>query len=185
MAAPDTFPPFKIREPADLLYPCSVLGDRYQRACYQMQAGLIVERTGLDFAKVATVCDGAQPRMRSVCYQGIGTYVSGVTTRDPAEAIRLCSLGSARYRPWCFVGVVKNFIDVTAVAEDGIDFCRRLGPVDVATSCYVAVGEQAAVLHPSMDRREQLCGGVESKYTQACRYGAGLHRERPMTLPIP
>jgi hypothetical protein len=183
--AADTFPPFKVREPGDPLYPCSVLADRYQRACYQMQAGLIVERTGLDFARVATVCEGAQPRMRPVCYQGIGTYVSGVTTREPAEAIRLCSMGSVRYRSWCFVGVVKNFIDVTARAEDGIAFCRRLGPEDIATACYVAVGEQSAVLHPSMDRREQLCVGVESKYQPACRYGSGLARERPPALPVP
>lgn len=178
-----TFPPFKVRDPADLLYPCSVLGDRYQRACYQMQAGLIVERTGLDFAKVAQVCEGAVPRMRPVCYQGIGTYVSGVTVRDPAEAIRLCSQGSVRYRSWCFVGVVKNFVDVTAKAEDGIDFCKRLGPVDIATSCYVAVGEQAAVLHRSMDRREALCATAESAYVAACRYGAGLTPARPAALP--
>jgi hypothetical protein len=150
-----------------------------------MQAGLIVERTGLDFAKVAQVCETAAAPMRSVCYQGIGTYVSGVTSRDPAEATRLCSLGSTRYRSWCFIGVVKNFIDVTAKAEDGIAFCKRLGPEDIATSCYVAVGEQAGVLHPGMDRREQLCATAESKYVQACRYGAGLHSERPAALPMP
>ncbi len=181
--AADTFPPFKVRDPADLLYPCSVLGDRYQRACYQMQAGLIVERTGLDFAKVAQVCEGAPQRMRHVCYQGIGTYVSGVTARDPAEAIRLCSQGSVRYRSWCFVGVVKNFVDVTAKAEDGIDFCKRLGPVDIATSCYVAVGEQAGVLHRAMDRREALCATAELAYVPACRYGAGLTPDRPAALP--
>jgi len=178
-----TFPPFKVRDPSDFLYPCSVLADRYQRACYSMQAGLIVERTGLDFAKVAQVCEGAPPPMRPVCYQGIGTYVSGVTARDPAEAIRLCSEGSMRYRSWCFVGVVKNFVDVTAKAEDGIDFCVRLGPVDIATSCYVAVGEQTGVLYRAMDRRAALCAKVEAAYVPACRYGAGLTPERPAALP--
>ena len=182
--AEDTFPPFKVRDPPDLLYPCSVLADRYQRACYQMQAGLIVERTGLDFTKVAQVCDGAPQPMRSVCYQGIGTYVSGVTTRDPAQAIQFCSQGSTRYRPWCFVGVVKNFVDVTAKAEDGIEFCKRLTAVDIATSCYVAVGEQAGVLYREMDRREALCATAEAAYVPACRYGARLTGERPAALPI-
>ena len=148
-----------------------------------MQAGLIVERTGLDFAKVAQVCETAPQPMRSVCYQGIGTYVSGATARDPEESIRHCSMGSVRYRSWCFVGVVKNFVDVTAKAEDGLAFCKRLGPEDIATSCYVAVGEEGAVLYPSMDRREALCSGVETSYRPACRYGAGLTQERPPALP--
>lgn len=181
--AADTFPPFKVRDSSDLLYPCSVLALRYQRACYQMQAGLIAERTGLDFAKVARVCDGAPLAMRPVCYQGIGTYVSGVTARDPAEATRHCFQGSLRYRPWCFVGVVKNFVDVTAKAEDGIAFCKRLSEVDIATSCYVAVGEQTSVLFRAMDRREAICATAESAYIPACRYGAGLSPDRPVALP--
>jgi hypothetical protein len=182
-AEPDTFPAFKVRDPSDYLYPCSALGDRYQRACYQMQAGLIVERTGLDFAKVAQICEGAPQPMRPVCYQGIGTYVSGVTTRNSAEAIRHCSQGSMRYRSWCFVGVVKNFIDVTAKTQDGIAFCKQLVPQDIATSCYVAVGEQAAVLFRDPARREAVCSTAQPAYLAACRYGAGLSPARPPALP--
>jgi hypothetical protein len=182
-AEPDTFPAFKVRDPSDYLYPCSALGDRYQRACYQMQAGLIVERTGLDFAKVAQICEGAPQPMRPVCYQGIGTYVSGVTTRNSAEAIRHCSQGSMRYRSWCFVGVVKNFIDVTAKTQDGIAFCKQLVPQDIATSCYVAVGEQAAVLFRDPARREAACSTAQPAYLAACRYGAGLSPARPPALP--
>lgn len=179
----DTWPAFKVRNPRDLLYPCSVLGDRYQRACYQMQAGVIVEVTGLDFAKVASVCDQAPEQWRRPCYQGIGTYVSGVTARDPAEGIRLCSLGAPRYRPFCFVGLVKNFVDVTANTDDGMALCRRLGPRDIATSCYVAVGEEAAVLYPSMARRETACAKADLQYVIACHFGAGLTAQRPEGLP--
>jgi hypothetical protein len=63
-------------------------------------------------------------------------------------------------------------------------FCKRLGPVDIATSCYVAVGEQAGVLYRAMDRREAICATAESPYVAACRYGAGLIAERPAALPI-
>jgi hypothetical protein len=179
----DSSPPFKVREPTDLLYPCSVLGDKYQRACYQMQAGLVVEQTGLDFVKISAVCDSAPEPMRATCYQGIGTYVSGVTSRDPEESIRLCSLGSTRYRPRCFVGLVKNFVDVTANPDDGLALCRILVPVDIATSCYHAVGEEVAVLYVSMSKRDEVCARVESKYRNACRYGAGNSSERPADLP--
>ena len=182
-AAADTWPAFQARNRADLLYPCSVLGERYQRACYQMQAGLIAEVTGLDFARVASVCDQAPEQWRRPCYQGIGTYVSGVTARDPAEGTRMCSLGSPRYRPFCFVGLVKNFVDVTANPDDGMALCRRLGPRDIATSCYVAVGEEAAVLYPNMERRAAACAKSEAQYQAACHFGAGLSTQRPEGLP--
>lgn len=182
-ASPDTFPPFKVRDTTDLLYPCSALGDRYHRACYQMQAGLMVERTGMDFLKVAKACETAPLPMRKVCYQGIGTYVSGVTNRDADRAIRLCSLGSVEYRPFCFVGLVKNFVDVTANPDDGLELCRKLDPADIATSCYVAVGQEAAVLYVPMERRAEVCAKVEQRYQNACRYGAGLSQERPVDLP--
>ena len=181
--APDSFPPFKVRDPTDLLYPCSVLGEKYQRGCYEMQAGLIVERTGLDFAKIAAVCDTSPLQWRATCYQGMGTYASGVSNREPEESIRLCSNGVARYRPWCFVGLVKNFVDVTANPDDGLAFCRRLGPTDIATSCYHAVGEQAAVLYPQMEKRAEVCARVEPKYIPACQFGAGLVSQRPVDLP--
>ncbi|NOT08370.1 MAG: hypothetical protein HOP28_09215 [Gemmatimonadales bacterium] len=181
--AQDTFPSFKVREPSDLHYPCSVLGKQYQHSCYQMQAGLIVERTGLDFAKVAKVCDTAPEKMRSVCYQGMGTYISGVTTRDPVKSLQHCSLGASRYQPWCFVGAVKNFIDVTATAEDGLEFCGMVAAEDAATSCYNAIGEEAAFLYQSMDRRAVVCAKALPKYVEACRFGAGLSPIRPAALP--
>ena len=179
----DTWPSFKVRDRNDMLFPCSVLAERYLRGCYGMQAGLIAEFTGLDFAKVASVCDGAPEAWRRACYQGIGTYVSGVTSRDPAESIRMCSLGARQYQPWCFVGLVKNFVDVTANTDDGVVLCRRLGPPDIATSCYVAIGEEAAVLYPAMERRALACSRAEPKYVEACRYGAGLSTLRPLELP--
>lgn len=180
---PDSGPPFKVRVPGDLLYPCTALGERYLRACYQNQAGLMVEQTGLDFAKVAAGCDTAPEVMRPTCYQGIGTYVSGVTIRDPEESIRLCSLGSQRYRAWCFVGVVKNFVDVTADPNDGLVFCRKLGPIDIVTACYNAVGEQTTVLYAVTEKRDSVCVKVDPKYAQACRFGAGLSAVRPDALP--
>jgi hypothetical protein len=182
-AAADTWPAFKVRDRSDLLYPCSVLGERYQRACYQMQAGLIAEVTGLDFARVAAVCGTAPERWRRWCYQGIGTYVSGVTARDPVEGVRLCLLGAPRYRPFCIVGLVKNFVDVTANTDDGIALCKRLGPADLALSCYHAVGEEAGVLYPAMERRADACAKSDPRYLAACRYGAGLSVQRPEGLP--
>ncbi|MFN0177452.1 MAG: hypothetical protein ACKVZ0_01545 [Gemmatimonadales bacterium] len=182
-AAPaDSFP---IRNPKDPLFPCSVLAPKYQYSCYGMQAGLIIEITGPDFGKIARACDGAPEGMRPACYQGVGTYVSGYTVRDSRKAIEFCDLGSDDYKPWCFVGVVKNFIDVTANPQDGLDFCARVtGQLAVATSCYVAVGEQLAVLFPSPEDRARECVKAGTTWVESCRFGAGLTADRPAGLPV-
>jgi hypothetical protein len=71
----------------------------------------------------------------------------------------------------------------SANPDDGLALCRQLGPIDLATSCYVAVGEEATVLYPSMERRAALCMKVEPRYLEACRFGAGLGARRPDALP--
>lgn len=173
---------FKVRDRSDPLYPCSVLETRYQRSCYGMQAGIIIETTGADFGKIAAACDQAPPGMRAWCYQGIGTYVSGFTTRNTSKSIELCSLGNPKYRAWCFVGVAKNYIDVTADPEDGIQFCRRINDHAVSVNCYVAVGEELSVLKSNPNDRAAVCAGVDQPYIQACRFGAALEGQPPAEL---
>ncbi|MBM4186746.1 MAG: hypothetical protein FJ206_05470 [Gemmatimonadetes bacterium] len=171
----DSFP---IRDPNDPLFPCSVVGPKYQASCYGMLAGIVIENTGADFGKIAKACDQAPPGLRPSCYQGIGTYVSGFTVRDPAKSEGHCNRGHPDYKAWCFVGVVKNFIDVTAVPKDGLDFCTRVHDQPaVATACYVAVGEQIAVLFPMVEDRTRECAKADPVGLAACRYGAALTSE--------
>jgi hypothetical protein len=176
---------FAVRNKSDPLYPCSVIGEKYQPACYGMQAGIIYETVGPDFGKIAEACDGAPVMMRPHCYQGIGTYLSGVVVRNSEKAITRCNEGHPTYRRWCFVGVVKNFIDVTAQPDDGFAFCRLIHgqPVE-AVSCYVAVGEQIAVLYQGTPERSRECAKAGAEYVGACRYGAVLSFERPANLPV-
>lgn len=174
---------YKLRNPADPLYPCSILEDRYRSQCYGMQAGLMAESLGSDFAKIAKACDGAPPNMRAQCYQGIGTYVSGFTVRDHGKAIELCSLGSLKYQPWCFVGVAKNLVDVTSNPDDGIAFCHRVGLHLNKVLCFYGMGQEIALLKPLMTDREQACTRVVEDYRLACRFGTGNSLIPPPDLP--
>lgn len=180
--ASDSAPPFRHRDPNDPLYPCTAVGERYQRACYELQAGIIYEFTRGDLAGLSRACDGAPVGFRPSCYQGIGTYITGLTTRDASRTVEICRMGHPDYREWCFVGVVKNFVDVTSRAEDGLDYCRRLEEGSLRTRCYVAVGEQVHLLHQTTADRERACSGAEPAYVAACRYGARLTPDRPAAL---
>jgi len=178
----DPAPAFALRDRNDLLYPCTAVGEKYRRQCYQMQPGIIYETANGDVGKLARACDGAPGPHRKSCYLGIGTYISGLTGRDAGRTIRICSLGDPDFREWCFVGVVKNFIDVTAKPGDGMDYCRLLEDPRIASRCYVAVGEQIAFLRLYMNDRRDACGAAEPRYVSACLFGAGLTGERPADL---
>jgi hypothetical protein len=72
---------------------------------------------------------------------------------------------------------------VTATPDDGIAFCRRLDARDLATSCWVAVGEQVAALYVMMGQRGEACAKSAPEYVEACRFGAGLSTVRPPDPP--
>jgi hypothetical protein len=177
--------PFKMRDSADALYPCSVVEEHYKAACFQLQGGIILQRNQYDFAKATADCDRAPEDLRHHCYLSLGTSASGLTVRDSRRAIQYCSNGDPGYQPWCFVGVVKNYIDVTARPEDGIAFCRLLPEGRNRRQCFVAVGEQVWVLHiADLAARDRECAKAAPDGDVDCRYGAGLLATAPEGLPI-
>src|SRR5205823_14602947 len=117
--------------------------------------------------------------LRPVCYQGLGREISAYSRQVHREAIRMCAFASAEYQPWCHVGVVKNFIDLTAKAEDGIGYCRAVPGSANRLKCYEAVGEQIATLRNDLGVREAACAEVATPYRDACRYGARLTSAPP------
>ncbi|MFN2433718.1 MAG: hypothetical protein ABR599_13065 [Gemmatimonadota bacterium] len=172
-------------DPADPLYPCSVLDERYLRECYGMQTSAILHHNGGDIAAAARTCDGAPLGWRPACYQSLGRDISSYALQDHAESIRLCSLGSTTYQPWCYEGVVKNFVDLTARPDDGFAFCRAVPGEENRGKCYEAMGEQIAALASDPSEREALCRASQAEYVEACRYGARVQLVRPPGLPKP
>lgn len=180
--AAGTRPAFKPLDPDDPLYPCSILADKYQPDCYQMQTSAILFHNGGDMEATARACDGAPLAMRPWCYQGLGRDISSYTYQDHAAGIRLCSLGDPRWQPWCFGGLVKNFVDLTARIDDGFAFCRNVPGVANKMRCTYAVGEQVGTLENGEAGREALCARSEPEYLEACRYGARVTAEKPARL---
>jgi hypothetical protein len=171
-------------DPADPLYPCSALGERYLVDCYQMQTSAILYFNHGDIAAAARACDGAPETMRSWCYQSLGRDISSYTLQDPTESIRMCSLGRPRWQPWCYVGLVKNFVDLTARTDDGFAFCRQVPGEPNRLKCYEALGEEITVLETDPGRRTETCARSERGYVDACRYGARLTDRPPPGLPL-
>ena len=178
-AMTDAKPKFKAVDPKDQLYPCSILGEQYQSACYGMQTSVMLYNNGGNMADAAKACDAAPKNMRSTCYASLGRDISSYAHQNHAEAIRMCSLGSKLCQPWCFLGVVKNLIDLNARASDGLAFCRSVPGDGNKQLCYAAVGEQVLVLTPDNEQRRKMCADSEPAYLVACQYGASVNRELP------
>lgn len=169
-----TTPTFRMRDSSDALYPCTVLAERYQRSCYLGQGSILLSLVGNDFARAAQTCDGAPERVRDVCYTSLGTNASGATLMDADKSIQLCSPGDPSWRQWCFVGVVKNFIDVTADPASGIAFCGKVPAGIDRDACWRAVGEQISVLYTTdMARRSSACAAAGAGEA-ICREGARI-----------
>ena len=81
------------------------------------------------------------------------------------------------------MGAVKNFIDVTADASDGFEFCKQTPAGDDKRQCWVAIGEEIAVLYSELPPREEACAKAPEGQDE-CRYGAGLLATPPPGLPI-
>ncbi len=94
----------------------------------------------------------------------------------------MCSLGTPKYQPWCYVGLVKNFIDLNARANDGLSFCRKLSGLSNKLKCYEAVGEEVGTLRNDSEGRRALCQPAEPAYLDACLFGARVSTFEPPFL---
>jgi hypothetical protein len=173
---------FKAIDPADPLYPCSIMQAQYLESCYEMQTSVILYLNRGDIGQAAKTCDTAPKVMRHVCYQSLGRDISSYSLQNHATAIAMCSLGTPRYQPWCYVGLVKNFIDLNARPGDGLTLCRELKGDANKMKCYEAVGEQIGTLRNDTESRRALCTPSEPAYLDACLFGARVTAAIPPLL---
>ena len=168
---------FKAIDPADPLYPCSVMAERHLRACFEIQTAVILYLNHGDIGAAALTCDRAVPAMRAVCYQSLGRDITSYAVRSSSKSAKLCAKGSPEYRPACYVGVAKALVDWTATTDNALEFCRLVAPNGAVglRACYRAIGEQIAALPGDAATRTAECArAVNSEGVAACQRGAQL-----------
>lgn len=175
--AVDDLEPFEPLRSDDPQYPCSILDARYLTACYMMQTSVMLWFNGNDVGEAAASCAGAPENWRKTCFQSLGRDVSSRTLQDPDKSLHECGKAPEAYREWCYVGLVKNFVDLTATFDDGFAFCRRLEE-PYKPRCYEAMGEEIGILRATEDEKRKECSVSESfELEQRCLYGARVRSE--------
>jgi hypothetical protein len=165
--------PFKALDPEQPLYPCTVVKEQHRQSCYLMQTSAILSRNNGDFRDAAHQCELAPEDYRRTCFVSLGRDANSWGRGDAARAINYCQAAPEESEPFCIVGLVKNRVDITADARDGLTFCR--GVPDIAKpACFHAVGQEIALLKPTHPGREESCRQADPGYVLECRRGAGL-----------
>ncbi len=166
---------FKRLDPADPLYPCSIMAQKYLPPCYEIQTAAILHFNRGSISKAADVCDTAPEDMQPICYRSLGRDITSKAGRNPDETRRYCDQSGEKYRKWCYFGAAKALVDWGARSEPGMTFCGVLGDAQGSLLCYQAVGEQIRALVGPDSARATLCATAARKDgVQACRFGAGI-----------
>ena len=170
-----TMSSFKAIDPADPLYPCSIVAERYLHACYQMQTSVMLYENHGDIAAAAKSCERAPAAQRPVCFQSLGRDITSYTARDPQKTADLCAKARDAYRPSCYFGAVKALVDWTATTNAAFTFCGIVLREPGAPTCYRALGEEIATLLAAAPEKEEQCTRAQApEAVEACRLGAGL-----------
>jgi hypothetical protein len=170
---------FKALDPADPLYPCSIMADKYLYACYQMQTSVMLNLNHGNIGAAAISCEKSPSKERPVCFQSLGRDITSYTARDPQKTADLCHKASEPYRPPCYFGAAKALVDWTATTGAALEFCRIVGQEAGGPTCYQALGEEIATLFAGQPEREAECVKIEDADSRnACRRGAGVPESR-------
>ncbi len=155
-------------------HPCSILENRYLRACYMMQTSAMLWFNEGDVGDAAASCAEAPEGSRATCFQSLGRDISSRTLQDAERSLSECGTAPEAYREWCYVGLVKNFVDLTATTDAGFDFCTRVEEW-AKDRCHEAMGEQINVLHSTeIDRRAACALSETAELERACQHGARI-----------
>ncbi|MDO8493182.1 MAG: hypothetical protein Q7S19_01410 [bacterium] len=101
----------KYLKPAEPLYPCNTVDEKYKSACYLMQTSYMLKVSGQDFAKVFALCEKADKNYIPTCYQSLGRDASGHSISNVISTKNSCYLGKDFYaKSNCIIGAVKDFI---------------------------------------------------------------------------
>src|SRR5579859_490120 len=172
---------FKALDPADPLYPCSIMADRYLHACYQMQTSVMLNLNHGDIGDAAKSCERAPAQVRAICFQSLGRDITSYAKppRDPQKTADMCHEASEPNRPACYFGAVKALVDWTATTPAAFAFCGLVANEAGGQTCYHALGEEIATLLATIPEREAQCiRAQEPTAIAACRQGAGIPSPR-------
>jgi plastocyanin len=150
-------------------FPCNVVEDKYQGACYFYQTSRMVQLFGGDFSKVAETCAEADARYHRSCFESMGRDVGGYNRGNPAGAIAACRHApEGNARNWCLSGAVQDSFWDPSGQDLGLQFCKILTEPAQKDICYATIFGRATQVLVSSDDLRAFCKKAEEIYQAQC-----------------
>lgn len=153
--------PSQFRKADDPMYPCTILDQRYQSMCYQLQAMTFYEHTGYDLQKTFALCEQVPQIHRTTCYKTLGSQQVGYT-QDATVIKERCELvPEDAKRQACIFGVITAMStrfgsDITRMNN----FCSVVNTTDKEL-CYRTVGISLQKWSNNTTEALELCKKIE------------------------
>ncbi|OGZ44904.1 MAG: hypothetical protein A3C84_00950 [Candidatus Ryanbacteria bacterium RIFCSPHIGHO2_02_FULL_48_12] len=151
----------------DLLYPCSILEEKYLPMCYNLQGLYFAERAGYDWQKTGELCALVPRRWQDYCFNAIGQSIAG-SSRDPQTLKAGCeTITDMHLRGMCVVGLVGA---VGERYEDGIFRAKEICDienVEYKKICYERVMQKARESGVPSQDIGRMCADIAEEYRDA------------------
>ncbi|MEX2028139.1 MAG: hypothetical protein WD988_01400 [Candidatus Curtissbacteria bacterium] len=151
------------------LYPCTILGERYLKMCYEMQSFKFFEYSGQDWPKTIALCDRIPREYQSGCFRTIGSTQVGFT-QDFSGMKAVCDLiKNSASRALCLKSIVTTLStrfggDVQRMSR----FCNIVDP-DFKNTCYSQIGLSLKQWIRDPEQINSLCQQIlEEEYKKVC-----------------
>lgn len=153
-------------DPADPLYPCNAIAERYQADCFRQQTKVWLY-LGFSDEQVAETCRSL-PHSWDLCFQGLGRDLSRPFREgESVRATRACEELSGEWSADCIGGMVYGLIDHTWDGSRAYEYCSALTSPENTSLCYSLANQY---LHSLYEMNEEAL-------LQQCEAFAGEGRE--------
>jgi hypothetical protein len=152
----------------DVMYPCTILDEKYLQSCYSSQASYFYDYTDGDHQKVAELCADLEPQYQEGCFGVFGAdqISSGQDMQVMAER---CVAFSEKYVEACLSGILSGSMTRFPQQVDRhISFCESL-PEERKEFCYTQI---IRIYDSQIDSNssilDQVCSSIADRQYVAC-----------------
>jgi len=151
----------------DVLFPCSVLDDTYEEACYTYHSIYILKK----FPTVKEAFNQCEKHQNEehvkYCFYGIGAIKANRLYENIENIVSACQKGNINYQTYCFAGAAYELADQIGI-ENSFELCNYIED-KFKMDCYETVGKWIHTIHFIEKEIEEYCSQLKNlKYYQVC-----------------
>jgi len=152
----------------DILYPCNVLDEKNEGACYTYHARYILNNVNKSVYQAFKECEKDRNENHvKYCYYGLGAMQGGKFKDKLEKIVLVCQQGNIKYQSYCIKGAVFRLVDEIGINR-GSDLCYQT-PKMFKIDCYEYLGKWIHTIYFTEGEIENVCSQLkDAEYYQVC-----------------